>query len=78
MTDNEKDKYKVLAREYNSTLMKQQHSKKINYVQKNSNDFWNTQKDLSKMFEYIPNNEGKNYYIKLRLCSINYNYKITI
>jgi len=74
MTDDEKDKYKVLAREYNnSTLMKQRHLKNNYDVQKNSNDFWNTQKYLTKMFECISNNEGKNYCIKLRLSYIYFN-----
>ncbi|KAL5237523.1 hypothetical protein ACI65C_004933 [Semiaphis heraclei] len=58
MTDDEKDKYKVLAHEYNnSTLKKQQHFKKDYDVQKYSNDFWDTQKYLTKMFECISNNE---------------------
>lgn len=79
MTDDEKDKYKVLAHEYNnSTLKKQQHFKKDYDVQKYSNDFWDTQKYLTKMFECISNNEGKNYCIKLRLSFIYFNYKISI
>ncbi|KAL4097425.1 hypothetical protein QTP88_022207 [Uroleucon formosanum] len=52
MTGDEKDKYKVLARNYNSTKAK----KPISNQQKNSYDFWNMQKYLTNMFECIPNN----------------------
>jgi len=53
--------------------VKKQPLKQIRDLQNNSQDFWNMQKYLTKMFECIPNNEGKNYHINLRLHSINYN-----
>ncbi|KAL4104283.1 hypothetical protein QTP88_019588 [Uroleucon formosanum] len=57
LADDEKDKYVVLANEYNSTLVKKQPLKHISDPQKNNDDFWNMQKYLTKMFECIPNNE---------------------
>lgn len=71
MTDDEKEKYKVLADKYNSSRVTES-LKQINDLQTNSNDFWNMQKYLTKMFECIPNDEGENYYIKLMLSSTNY------
>jgi len=71
MTDDEKKKYKILADKYNSTRVTEQF-KQINDLQTNSNDFWNMQKCLTKMFECIPNDEGENYHIKSMPSSINY------
>eukprot|EP00102_Acyrthosiphon_pisum_P013594 XP_008183232.2 PREDICTED: protein maelstrom 2 [Acyrthosiphon pisum] len=57
LTDDERDKYRVLAKIYNSTRLKNQPLKQICDLQNNSHDFWNMQKYLTKMFECIPNNE---------------------
>ncbi|XP_008185055.1 protein maelstrom 2 [Acyrthosiphon pisum] len=57
MTDDEKNKYKVLADEFNSTQLKKQPLKQIRDLQDNSHDFWNMQKYLTEMFECISNNE---------------------
>jgi len=73
LTDDEKDKYKVFADKYNSTQVKKQPLKQIIDLQNNSRDFWNMQKCLTNMFDCIPNNEGKNYHINLRLSSIHCN-----
>ncbi|XP_022168009.1 protein maelstrom isoform X2 [Myzus persicae] len=55
MNDNDKKMYKDLAHEYNSSLVENQPIKQISDVQNYSNDFWNMQKYLTKMFECIPN-----------------------
>lgn len=67
MNDNDKKMYKDLAHEYNSSLVENQPIKQISDVQNYSNDFWNMQKYLTKMFECIPNHTGKNYHINLYL-----------
>jgi len=71
LTDDEKDKYKVLADKYNSTQQEKQQLIHIMNLQNNSHAFWNMQKNVIKMLECIPNHEGKNYHINLRLRSIN-------
>lgn len=60
MTDEEKNKYKVLA-----SKNKEKPLAKISDQQKNSCDFLSMQKYLTKMFEFIPNDKGEKYYIKL-------------
>jgi len=67
LTDDEKDKYKVLADKYRNTQEKKQPLKQISDMRNNSYDFWKMQEYLTKMFECIPNNEGKNYNINLSL-----------
>jgi len=47
--------------------------KQITDLHNNSYDFWNMQKYLTNMFECIPNNEGNNYHINLKISSVNYN-----
>lgn len=51
--------------------------KQITDLHNNSYDFWNMQKYITKMFECIPNNQGKYYHIKLGLSSINNNRVLT-
>jgi len=65
MTDEEKNKYKVLARKNNSNQDNEKPLTKMSDLRNNSNDFLNMQKYLTKMFEFILNDKGKNYYIKL-------------
>jgi len=69
LTDDEKEKYKVLAKKYNST--KKQPLKQISNLQKDSHDYWEMKKHLTEMFGCISNDEGKNYHINLKLHSIN-------
>jgi len=76
MTEDEKKKYKALAHKYNSNNSNCNKEQPLNYisdVQKNSCDFWNMQKQITNMFKYIPNDQGKNYYIELGPSSINFN-----
>jgi len=54
MTDEEKNKYKVLA-----AKNKEKPLAKISDQQKNSCDFLSMQKYLTKMFEFILNDKGK-------------------
>jgi hypothetical protein len=57
LTDDEKDKYKVLANKYNSTQQEKQQLIHIMNLQNNSHAFWNMQKYVIKMLECIPNHE---------------------
>ncbi|XP_026806579.1 protein maelstrom 1-like [Rhopalosiphum maidis] len=57
MTDEEKNKYKVLARKNNSNQDNEKPFTKISDLRNNSNDFSNMQKYLTKMFEFIPNDK---------------------
>lgn len=55
LTDDEKEKYKVLAKKYNST--KKQPLKQISNLQKDSHDYWEMKKHLTEMFGCISNDE---------------------
>ncbi|XP_060868296.1 protein maelstrom homolog isoform X2 [Metopolophium dirhodum] len=57
LTDDEKDKYKVLANKYNSTQVQKKPLKHISDMQNNSHDFWIMQKYLAEMFGRISDNE---------------------
>lgn len=76
MSQNEKQKYKDLADEYNSKQNQKKPITQIITLQHNSKVFWNMYKALAEMIESIPNTEGKYYYIKLGLSSVKYLYSL--
>ncbi|XP_025203187.1 protein maelstrom homolog isoform X2 [Melanaphis sacchari] len=57
MTVMEKNKFKDLAKKYNSNFNKEQPLLQISDQHKNSYDFWNMEKYITEMFECIPNNQ---------------------